>query len=886
MENLLLPLKPKTQFPTPIPAFIKPQPTTPSSKPITSFAQNPKHLASHNRPISKSTHLSHNATLQEAISALENGTQIRPKTYISLLQSCIDSDAIDEGRRLHSSIGSVTEQNPFVETKLVSMYAKCGCLDEARKVFDGMRERNLYTWSAMIGGYSREQRWEEVVDLFFEMMREEAVPDSFLLPKILQACSNVGDVETGRLLHSVAVRSGFLDSSVATHVSNSILAMYAKCGELELAKKFFGRLETKNRVSWNAIISGHCQFGENEEALRLFEQMVDENVEPGLVTWNILIASYNQAMELMEKMERAGVSPDVVSWTSMISGFVQNNKSSQALDLFQEMILCEVKPNAMTIASVMSACADLRSLKKGKEIHSYAIKIGSVTNVLVLNALVDMYGKCGRLEDAERLFDTISEKDVYTWNSMIGGYTLAGYCGKAFELFLKMETLGVRRNVVTWNVMMSGYIQNGDEEQAMELFQRMERDGIRRNTASWNTLISGSLQNGNLDNALSIFRQMQSNRERPNSITILGILPAFANLLSTLKIKELHASIFHTDLQSDTSITNALINAYSNAGDIRLAYAVFNNLQSKDLISWNSMISGCVLNGSTHPAWDLFLQMKEQGVKPNQATLTSVIRAYSLDKMVKEGIQLFSSMMEEYQLTPSSENYREMVELFGRSGRLGEASELIENMQIEPDSAVWNALLTAARIHGNFKVASLAAKHLIRLEPNNTRFQRLLSYLQTFIVKDGDLSKELKPKSENSTSVSCDCCWIEVKNKIHTFSTGDKPTAEMEPKLDEFNGMAEEIKTSMMPGFLGSKLDIEGLEDNGAIHGEKLAVAFSLINTPRLRTIKIIKSVKMCTECHNIVKLVSKVYRREILLKDPACLHFFKDGNCSCRDYW
>lgn len=158
---------------------------------------------------------------------------------MSLLQSCIDSDSIDEGRRLHASIASVRGPNPFVETKLVSMYAKCGSLEEARRVFNGMPERNLFAWSAMITGYAREQRWQEVVDLFFQMMHEGVIPDSFLLLKVLQACASTGDLDTGRLLHSLAVRGGHLDSSEGNRLSNSVLTMYAKCGELGMAFQVF-----------------------------------------------------------------------------------------------------------------------------------------------------------------------------------------------------------------------------------------------------------------------------------------------------------------------------------------------------------------------------------------------------------------------------------------------------------------------------------------------------------------------------------------------------------------------------------------------------------------------------------------------------------------------
>ncbi|CAL9178599.1 unnamed protein product [Musa hybrid cultivar] len=833
----------------------------------------------------------HGGHLQQAITALEQGSPIRPGAYISLLQSCIDADSIEDGRRLHASLCSVQDRNPFVETKLVSMYAKCGSLEDARRVFAGMRERNLFTWSAMIGGYAREQRWGEVVDLFFGMMHEGVLPDTFLLPRILQACSNTGNLETGRLLHSLAVRIGLLDSSKEVRVSNSVLAMYAKCGELDSASRFFERMDRRDRVSWNSIISGHCQCGGHEAALRLFARMRAEGIEPGVVTWNILILSYNQssnpdlAMELMEQMESSGIAPDVFTWTSMISGLAQNDRMNEALDLFQEMLLSGVEPNGMTVASAISACASLQALDNGKELHSYAIRIGCIHSILVGNSLIDMYAKCGRLEDAQRIFEEMAEKDVFTWNSMIGGYTRAGYCGKAYDLFSRMESSGVRRNVVTWNAMISGYIQNGDEDQAVELFHTMEMEGIRRNTATWNTLIAGSLQNGDPDQALRIFRQMQAFSVRPNSVTILSILPACTNLLSVLKVKEIHSCILHNDLQRDISIANALVDTYSKSGDIEYARVVFDGLSGRDLISWNSMIAGLVLHGRCHDARDLFNQMKQEGIRPNKAIFASVINAYGLDGLVNEGKKLFSNMTEEYQLSPGLEHYTGMVNLLGRSGRLREASDLIDNMPIEPDAALWNALLTAARIYGNIRIANLAATHLFKLEPRNPETLRLLSHAQALYGKSNDVSKVPRAKKEGSVNESHGYCWMEVKQKVITFSTGRQLTLNSESKLAEINSRIMDTN-EVIPEFDVTILEIEeDSEDIVGSHSEKLAVAFGLVNLPTFRAIRIVKSVRICTNCHTICKLISKLYKREILIKDPKSLHRFKDGTCSCRDY-
>ncbi|XP_008797359.2 pentatricopeptide repeat-containing protein At1g19720 [Phoenix dactylifera] len=830
--------------------------------------------------------------LQEAISALEQGPPIRQRTYTSLLQSCIDSDSIEEGRRLHASIALVRDPNPFVETKLVSMYAKCGSLEEARRVFDGMPERNLFTWSAMISGYSREQRWQEVVDLFFQMMHEGVSPDCFLLLKVLQACANTGDLETGRLLHSLAVRGGHLDSVEGTHLSNSVLAMYAKCGELSMARKIFENLGAKDRVTWNSIISGHCHWGENEVALQFFERMRAEGVKPSMVTWNILIANYMQsgspelAMELMEQMESYGVVPDVFSWTSLISGFARNNRFSEALDIFQKMQLSGVEPNGMTIATAISACTSLKALSKGKELHSYAVKIGSAGSVLVANSLIDMYAKCGRLVDAENVFDQTAEKDVFTLNSMIGGYAQARYCGKAYDLFSKMESLGIRRNVVTWNAMISGYIQNGDEDRAMELFQRMEIDGVRKNTASWNTLIAGSLHNGHANKALRIFRQMQLNSVRPNIATILSILPACANLVSAWKVREIHACILHNNLQTEISIANSLIDAYTKSGDLGSAQVVFNGLSLRDLISWNSMIAGSVLHGYSLVAKDLFDQMKEEGVKPNRATFLSMINAYSLEGMVTEGKELFSSLVEEHQLAPGLEHYAAMVDLFGHSGRLEEASNLIEKMPIEPDSTVWNALLVAARIYGNVRLANLAAERLVKLEPRNPSIHRLLSKIQALCGKQSGMLKRRKPRKDSKLDSSLSCCWIEVRNKVYSFVTGEQAHVDLENKFAGLNGNSVDVAVAP-PAFYDNRLEIEEEEEEtDGIHSEKLAIAFAISNSPTVRSIRIIKSVRMCTNCHNACKFISKVYRREILIKDPKCLHHFKDGKCSCRDFW
>ena len=835
-----------------------------------------------------------NGSLSEAVAILDSlaqqGSKVRPITFMNLLQACIDKDCILVGRELHTRIGLVRKVNPFVETKLVSMYAKCGHLDEAWKVFDEMRERNLFTWSAMIGACSRDLKWEEVVKLFYDMMQHGVLPDDFLLPKVLKACGKFRDIETGRLIHSLVIRGGMCSS---LHVNNSILAVYAKCGEMSCAEKFFRRMDERNCISWNVIITGYCQRGEIEQAQKYFDAMQEEGMEPGLVTWNILIASYSQlghcdiAMDLMRKMESFGITPDVYTWTSMISGFTQKGRINEAFDLLRDMLIVGVEPNSITIASAASACASVKSLSMGSEIHSIAVKTSLVGDILIANSLIDMYAKGGNLEAAQSIFDVMLQRDVYSWNSIIGGYCQAGFCGKAHELFMKMQESDSPPNVVTWNVMITGFMQNGDEDEALNLFQRIENDGkIKPNVASWNSLISGFLQNRQKDKALQIFRRMQFSNMAPNLVTVLTILPACTNLVAAKKVKEIHCCATRRNLVSELSVSNTFIDSYAKSGNIMYSRKVFDGLSPKDIISWNSLLSGYVLHGCSESALDLFDQMRKDGVHPNRVTLTSIISAYSHAGMVDEGKHAFSNISEEYQIRLDLEHYSAMVYLLGRSGKLAKALEFIQNMPVEPNSSVWAALMTACRIHKNFGMAIFAGERMHELDPENIITQHLLSQAYSVCGKSWEAQKMTKLEKEKFVNIPVGQSWIEMNNMVHTFVVGDDQST---PYLDKLHSWLKRVGANVKAHISDNGLCIEEEEKENisSVHSEKLAFAFGLIDshhTPQI--LRIVKNLRMCRDCHDSAKYISLAYGCEIYLSDSNCLHHFKDGHCSCRDYW
>ncbi|XP_019455716.1 PREDICTED: pentatricopeptide repeat-containing protein At1g19720-like isoform X2 [Lupinus angustifolius] len=813
------------------------------------------------------THLNQlciNGPLSEAVSILDSmaqqGSKVKPFTYMNLLQSCIDKDCISVGRELHARIGLVRKVDPFVETKLVSMYAKCGHLEEAWKVFDEMRERNLFTWSAMIGACCRDRCWEEVVDLFYDMMRDGVSPDEFLIPKIVQACGKCGDLETVRLIHSLVVRCGMCSSM---RINNSILAVYAKYGEMNCAKKFLENMDERDSVTWNAIITGFCQKGKIEQAQKYFDAMQEKGIEPSLVTWNILISSYNQlghcdiAMDLMMKMESVGITPDVYTWTSMISGFAQRGRIYCAFDLLKEMFLAEIEPNSITIASAAAACASLKSLHMGLEIHSIAVKMGLVDDVLIGNSLIDIYSKCGNLKDAQSVFDMMLKRDVYSWNSIIGGYIQAGFCG---------------------------YMQNGDEDWAFDLFQRIEKDGkIKPDTASWNSLISGYLQSGQKDKALQMFRKMQSFHIAPNSVTMLSILPACANLLALKKVKEIHCCAVRRNLVSELSVSNILIDTYAKTGNILYSRSIFDGLSLKDIISWNSLIAGYVLHGRSESALDIFYQMRKEGLQPRRGTFASIISAFGHSGMVDEGKKAFSSLSEEFHIIPGVEHYIAMVNLFGRSGKLAEALELIQSMPFEPNSFVWAALFTASRIHRNFGLAILAGERMLELEPGNTITHHLLSQAYSLCGKSWEAPKITKLGKEKDVPVGK--CWIERKNLVYTFVVGDQSKRYPDKLHSWLKQVAVNVKAHISDN--GHCIEEEEKETISSVHSEKLAFAFAFIDSHRSpQVVRIVKKLRMCKDCHDTAKYLSVAYGCEINLSDSNCLHHFKSGHCSCKDYW
>ncbi|KAL9248591.1 Pentatricopeptide repeat-containing protein, partial [Drosera capensis] len=332
--------------------------------------------------------------------------------------------------------------------------------------------------------------------------------------------------------------------------------------------------------------------------------------------------------------------------------------------------------------------------------------MGLAKTVSVGNSLMDLYSKFGELKAARQVFDAILERDLCTWNSMISGYCQGGYFGEAYELFIKMQESGSKPNVTTWNLIISAYIRTRDEEEAMHLFQKMGKGSI---------------------------------------------------------------------IEPDTSSWNSLISAYLQIGDKNKAFRIFRKMQSLGIrlnsVTILTILDACgILVAANKDALVAFDEMMCEGHKPNRITLLSIIRAYSLEKMVKQGMLIYSSMTEDYHILPGSEHQSAVVHLLGRSGRLGEAIEFVEQMTSEPDPSIWHALLTASRVHGNVRAAIHAGDRLLELNPGDNVTRRIISQAYRISGRGSNTLEERMPLQ--SSSMLCGSSSVEVGNMIYSFDTG------------------------------------------------------------------------------------------------------------------
>ncbi|KAF9617434.1 hypothetical protein IFM89_036395 [Coptis chinensis] len=442
-----------------------------------------------------------------------------------------------------------------------------------------------------------------------------------------------------------------------------------------------------------------------------------------------------------------------------------------------------VYPNGFTFSSVLNACARIPVIKEGKQIHTRILESGLDGNKVVQTSLLDMYAKCGVAEDARKVFDRMSDRDVVSWTAMLSGYAKVGMMSDARRLFDVM----VERNVVSWTTMVAGYASLGDVREARELFDQMpERNSItwtamiagygkcgdvRRaeevfgeigvsDLSCWAAMIACYSQNGWSREAIEMYKGMRKKNVKVSEVALVGVISACTQIGDTDTSELITDDVEIDECDRSLVVSNALIHMHAKCGNIDRALREFNRMPDRDVISYSALITALADHGRADEALELFSRMQKDGIKPNQVTFVGVLNACSHAGLVDEGCMYFEMMTKTCAVIPLTEHYACMVDLLGRAGRLNEAYRLIVENVRKADAGAWGALLGGCRVYGNVELGEIAAKHLFEIEPENTGNYTLLANIYASMDRWDDAERVRKIASEKGFRKSPGCSWI------------------------------------------------------------------------------------------------------------------------------
>ncbi|GFP88524.1 pentatricopeptide repeat-containing protein at5g66520 [Phtheirospermum japonicum] len=559
-----------------------------------------------------------------------------------------------------------------------------------------------------------------------------------------------------------------------------------------------------------------------------------------------LTPSFQYAQKIFNQVEKQ----ETFLWNCCLKDFAESDSPYDAILLFHQMRRHNVCVDSFTCSFVLKACVRLKDFFHGRIIHAYVEKLGLRSNLVLLNVIVHLYASCGKISDALLVFDKMPQRDVVTWNTMITPLVKSGDTDYAYNLFVEMP----ERNLRSWTAMISGFVQCGKPKEAIALFTKMEEEGLD-----------------------------------PNEVTVVAVLAASADLGALELGRRIHHYSDKSGFSRNTHISNTLIDMYIKCGCLEAAIDVFENTKERTVFLWSTMIQGLAIHGKANEALKLFSEMIRTGTKPNGVTFVGLLNACSHMGLINEGRSFFASMTRDYKIVPSIEHYGCMVDLLSRGGLLDEARDFIERMPIGPNAAVWGAFLGGCKVHKNVEMAELAMTHLYELDPLNDGYYVVLANIYSEAKRWEDAAKVRKMMRDRGVKRTFGWSSVTVRGMVHEFMAGDENHPRSEEIFKTWDHLLVRMRSKgYVPNTSVVVLDVEEKEKERILfrHSEKLALVFGLMNTEPGETIRIFKNLRVCEDCHASFKLISSIANREIVLRDRNRFHCFKDGSCSCRDYW
>ncbi|XP_022964728.1 pentatricopeptide repeat-containing protein At2g27610 isoform X2 [Cucurbita moschata] len=719
----------------------------------------------------------------------------------------------------------------------------------AHQLFDEIPLKDISQYNRLLFEYSRNDHNREALHLFKGLHSTGLAVDGSTLSCVLKVCGVLFDQVVGRQVHSQSLKSGFLEN---VSVGTALVDMYMKTDDFEGGREIFDEMGNKNVVSWTSLLAGYARNGFNDSIIHLINQMQMEGV----------------------------------------------------------------KPNDFTFATILGGLADESKIEVGVQVHAMIVKNGFELNTSVCNALICLYLKSEMVGDAELVFDSMFARDSVTWNVMIAGYTSIGYDLEGFELFHRMRLAGVKLSQTLFctilklcsrlrelnfttqlhclvvkigyefdqNVRTALMVTYGKCSKVDEAFKLFSMADGAHNVVTWTAMIGGFVQNNNNKEAVDLFCQMNREGVRPNHFTYSTVLSATAE-----HGKQVHATSIKSGKSNALCVSSALVTMYSKRGNIESANKVFIRQEEKDTVSWNSMITGYAQHGDAKKALEVFQVMQNKGLSMDDVTFIGVLTACTHAGLVQEGEKYFDIMINDCHIDPTIDHYSCMVDLYSRSGMFEKAMDVMNGMPFPASPTMWRTVLAACRIHRNLELGKLAAEKLISLQPNDSAAYVLLSNIHAVAGNWQERAKVRKLMDERKVKKEAGCSWIEVKNRIFSFLAGDvsHPFSDIVyAKLEELSIKLKDMGYQADTNYVLHDVEEEHKEAILGQHSERLAIAYGLIALPPGSPIQIVKNLRICGDCHNVIELISLIEERALIVRDSSRFHHFKGGVCSCGGYW
>ncbi|KAH7295816.1 hypothetical protein KP509_27G067100 [Ceratopteris richardii] len=634
-----------------------------------------------------------------------------------------------------------------------------------------------------------------------DLEQSQIVPNISIYSSLLCLSAQANDLSCGKRIVLHLLKSRWSESS---YLQSYVLQMYTKCGAQEEAHALFERMLKPNAYSWGHLIAVYASFEDGHQSWHIFDRMQWEGVRLQKGTFVNLLSSpadasaLNRGKQLHVLIRESGlhtclkvgtalmmmymrcgslgaarsvfdclVERDVVAWNALIAGYNEQGQFGDAFQVFSMLEQEAVTPTKSTYTSAIDACTGQRGLTEGRKVYGCVTSAGLDSDVIIVTALINMYGKCNSLDDAQSMFCQSKERDIITWNTMIAVYSRFKLHHSVLQTFVQMQNEGWAGNSATFVNVFNSFtdqssLSRGKKMHVYAIWLNVESDVEvsssilhmygkcaqvneaekvfsrlkRRDLPSWTSMIAAYIQNKNGRQALQLFHQMRQEGMNLDKVAFLGILPAYGSEAVVNEAHLVHTDLCYMGLDCDVDISNALITVYGKCGSLRCAHKIFDVMLERDLISWNALLTAYAQHGLGNKALMLYDQLQMAGIEPDYVTYISVSLACSHSGLLEEGQRYLVSMTQEYKIFPNTEHYNCLIDLLARAGQLDRAEIFLQSLESKPTYSHWVTFLGGCRNGLDIERGEHAAIEALKLDPSNMSPYILLANISNLVGCD------------------------------------------------------------------------------------------------------------------------------------------------------